>query len=377
MFKTKNLLFILLVFLTIKGHSQKLPANKAIISKMTLANSYFMKKWPDVGKEIYAIDKTRPSNIWTRAVYYEGLMALNDVSPNKKYVNYAIQWGDFHKWGLRNGVGTRNADDQACGQTYIDLYLKDKSHPERIAKIKANVDSMLTSHKIDDWSWIDALQMAMPVFAKLGVVYNDEKYFEKMFQMYMYTKNVEGLYSDQEFLWYRDKSFLPPYKTPKGQNCFWSRGNGWVIAALVRVMDTMPTTAPHYDEYLDTYREMMIALLNLQRPDGFWNVSLTDQDDFGGKELSGTALITYGMAWGIRNEKIDSTTFTPIVAKAMNAMLTDCVHKNGFLGWVQGTGKEPKDGQPLAYDKEPNFDDFGLGCFLLAGSEVVKLNKKK
>ena len=373
----KHIFLIIGLIFNFQIWAQQMPENSNIITKMKLANSYFMKKWPNAGKEIYATDKTRPSNIWTRAVYYEGLLALNEVSANKNYIDYAVQWGDFHKWGLRNGIATRNADDQACGQIYIDLYLKDKSHPERISKIKANVDSMLVSHKVDDWSWIDAFQMAMPVFAKLGVVYNDERYFEKMYQMYMYTKNVDGLYSDQEFLWYRDKAFLPPFKTPNGQNCFWARGNGWVIAALVRVLDTIPATAPHYDEYLDTYREMMIALLNLQRNDGFWNVSLTDSGHFGGKELTGTALITYGMAWGIRTGKIDSTTFKPIVAKAMTAMLNDCVHKDGFLGWVQGTGKEPKDGQPLSYNKIPDFEDFGLGCFLLAGTEVFKLNNKK
>ena len=60
----------------------------------------------------------------------------------------------------------------------------------------------------------------------------------------------------------------------------------------------------------------------------------------------------------------------------MNAMMTESLHPNGFLGYVQGTGKEPKDGQPLSFDKVPNFTDFGLGCFLLAGSEVYKMKKK-
>ena len=54
-------------------------------------------------------------------------------------------------------------------------------------------------------------------------------------------------------------------------------------------------------------------------------------------------------------------------------MVKDAVHPNGYLGYVQGTGKEPKDGQPVAYDSVPDFDDFGTGCFLLAGTEVYKL----
>lgn len=118
---------------------------------------------------------------------------------------------------------------------------------------------------------------------------------------------------------------------------------------------------------------MMKALPPLQRPDGFWNVSLMDETDFGGKELTGTALFVYGMAWGIRTGLLEKKAYQPIVAKAMNAILKDCVHPNGFLGWVQGTGKEPKDGQPLGFDKEPDYEDFGLGCFLLAGTEVTKL----
>jgi unsaturated rhamnogalacturonyl hydrolase len=53
-------------------------------------------------------------------------------------------------------------------------------------------------------------------------------------------------------------------------------------------------------------------------------------------------------------------------------LLKDCVHPEGALGYVQSTGKEPKEGQPVTYDKIPDFEDFGLGCFLLAGSEVYK-----
>ena len=66
--------------------------------------------------------------------------------------------------------------------------------------------------------------------------------------------------------------------------------------------------------------------------------------------------------------------YLPIVIKAWNGM-KEAVHENGFLGYVQGTGKEPKESQPVNYDREPDFEDFGLGCFLLAGSEVYKLKK--
>ena len=354
--------------------SQKLPKKQKTLAAMTLANDYFMKKWTDVGKTIVT-NRERPSNIWTRGVYYEGLMDLYKIDAQKRYLDYAVSWGEFHKWGLRNGIKTRNGDDQCCGQTYIDLYLLDKKE-ERIRDIKACMDNTVNSDKVDDWSWVDALQMAMPVFAKLGVIYNDNRYYEKMFELYDYAKTKHGhngLFNPSEGLWWRDKDFDPPYKTPAGKNCYWSRGNGWVVAALVRVLDIMPKNGPHRDEYLNMYLTMMKALQPLQRADGFWNVSLTDETDFGGKEMSGTALFAYGMAWGINNGVLEKQKYTPSVSKAWNAMLKDCMHENGMLGFVQSTGKQPSDGQPVTYAKIPDFEDFGLGCFLLAGSEVYKM----
>ena len=374
MFNRMKFLLAGALLMTASLQAQKAPAKKEVLKVMRLTNQYFMNKWPDPGKSIVT-NRERPSNIWTRAVYYEGLMALYAIDKKKQYLNYAIDWGTKHKWGLRDGIQTRNADNQCCGQTYIDLYLIDKKE-ERIKDIKASIDLMKGTEKTDDWNWIDALQMAMPVFVRLGVIYNDTSYFSRMYEMYAFTKykhGGNGLYNQVEKLWWRDKDFVPPYKEPNGGNCYWSRGNGWVVAALVRTLQMLPKSDPHYNEYLQDYKDMLKALLPLQREDGFWNVSLADPTNYGGKELTGTALFVYGMAWGINNNIIDKATYRPVMLKAWNAMMKDCIHADGMLGYVQGTGKEPKDGQPVTYDKIPDFEDYGLGCFLLAGSEMYKL----
>ena len=359
------------------GFSQVQPTSMQVLEKMELANAYFMQNYPDVGKRIVH-EVSRASNIWTRGVYYEGLMALFNIHPKPEYYDYAVRWAEFHNWDLRDGnTYTRNADNQCAGQTYIDLYLIDPQ-PIRIGKIKACIDSMMRTDKIDDWNWIDALQMAMPVFARLGVMYNDPAYFERMYEMYMYTRDKHGdhgLYNPEDGLWWRDASFDPPYAEPNGEDCYWSRGNGWVLAALARVLDILPYSDLHRAEYIKTFRQMSKALVKVQRSDGFWNVSLHDPGHFGGKELTGTALFTYGMAWGINENILKTRKYRKAVLKAWNAMAGEAVHPNGFLGYVQGTGKEPKDSQPVSYDRIPNFEDFGLGCFLLAGSEIYRLVK--
>lgn len=356
--------------------STNLPDKKEVLEVAERANRYFINKWPDPGKEIVG-KKVWPSNLWTRAVYYEGLMALYKVDPKKEYYNYALDWSQKHNWDMMRGTFTRNADNQACGQTYLDLYEIDgKKHPERIKYVKMSMDSMITSGKSDDWWWIDALQMGMPIYTKLGRITGEKKYFDKNYEMYAFTKykhGGNGLYNPKDKLWWRDKSFVPPYKEPNGEDCYWSRGNGWVVAALARTLQDTPKSDPHYQEYLQDYKDLLSALVPIQREDGFWNVSLHDSTNFGGKEMTGTALFVYGMAYGINNGLIDRKIYLPVLTKAWNAIVKDSVQPNGFLGWVQGTGKEPKDGQPLSVIREPDFEDYGLGCLLLAASEVYKL----
>ena len=78
-------LIILLIFSTsAKISAQKLPSKNEILSALRLTNKYFMNKWPDPGKSIVT-NRERPSNIWTRGVYYEGLMALYAIDKKKAY----------------------------------------------------------------------------------------------------------------------------------------------------------------------------------------------------------------------------------------------------------------------------------------------------
>ncbi|MBN2105619.1 glycoside hydrolase family 88 protein [bacterium] len=355
--------------------AQNLPSADEVVEKMILANQYFMNKWPDPTVDIVT-DKRRPSNIWTRATYYEGLMALYRVAPQKAYYDYAVDWGEGHRWRPAYGdTWTKNADNQCCGQTYIELYQID-SKSERIGSIKETIDRMVIDDNNDAWWWIDALQMAMPIFAKLGAIYQDSLYFNKMYNIYNYTKiqhGTNGLYNPEDHLWWRDKDFDSPYTAPNGEDTYWSRGNGWVLTALARVLDVMPKDAPHRDEYMTTFKEMAEALIPIQREDGFWNVSLHDPNDFGGRETSGTAFFTFGLAWGVNHGLLNEDKFKTAAIKGWNGLVNDALHDDGFLGYVQSTGKQPSDGQPVTYDKVPNFEDYGLGAFLLAGSEIYQM----
>lgn len=357
--------------------AEKLPPRRDILKTLVKVNDYYLSNHPDplLGIPYYSRHKVYEANIWTRAVYFEGLMALYSIYPENRYYDYAYKWGEGFKWGMRrDNTTTRDADNYCCGQTYVDLY-RLTPRPEMLTKTKACMNMLVNTPQVGDWTWIDAIQMGMPLLAKMSALTGDKRYNDKAWQMYSWTRDslAGGLFNREEGLWWRDKDFVPPYKEPNGANCYWSRGNGWVVAALVRVLDELPADDPHRQAYIDDLKAMCEAALKCQRKDGFWNVSMHDESNYGGKELTGTALFVYGMAWGMNNGILDRATYLPAVTKAWNAMTRDAVHPDGFLGYVQGTGKEPKDGQPVTFDSVPDFDDYGTGCFLLAGSEVYKL----
>ena len=388
--KQFKLFFVALVCIIIIGgcstnstnNTNTKPVKEDVLSSLRLANDYFMEKWSDPGEPIPYPSRNREyeSNLWTRAYFYEGLMDLWKIDPQQRYMDYTLEWGNKHNWGLRNaadGWKTRNADNQCAGQVYIYLYEQDPDKPEHyIANIKNSIDSMMVTDKIDDWSWIDAIQMAMPIFAQLGNITGDTAYYNRAYDMYMYSKHQHGesgLYNPVDSLWWRDADFDPPYTEPNGENCYWSRGNGWVVVAMARMLDILPADEPHRNEYETMLIEMSYALKKVQREDGFWNVSLHDSNNFGGKELTGTAMFIYGMAYGVNNGILNKEEFEPVIFKAWNAMVNDSLHSNGFLGYVQGSGKEPKEAQPVTYEREPDFEDYGLGSFLMAGVEIYKM----
>lgn len=419
----KRLLMIsmLAVLTNLCASAAKYPKQTDVLAAMHLANDYFMNKYPDPGAPTF-VNKERPSNLWTRGVYYEGLAELIALDGQNRDLDYMTRWATAHRFMPRNGVTTRDADDYCCCQGYIYLYErkfqktgeKDNTMIEPTIVCMNNLlnpvappkNSKWTVNSVEDWTWIDAIQMGLPVLTRLARLksfdgdINCGRYAEQGWKMYEWTRNTlaGGLFNTNEGLWWRDKDFVPPYKESNGANCYWSRGNGWVYAALVRAMDnamvashsgqgnleprgeykwTVQDYEKHFDNYQKDFEKMSYALVKCMRKDGFWNVSLHNEANYGGKELTGTALFIYGMAWGVRHGILPKKMFKPVIIRSWNAMVKECLHPNGFLGYVQGTGKEPKDSQPVGYDIEPDFDDYGLGCFLLCGAEVYRLAEKQ
>ena len=159
-----------------QAYPQDSERKKEIIEAVRRTNDYFMSKYNDPTLDTY-VKKRRTSNLWTRAVYYEGLMALYEVDRQQRYLDYTDRWADYHGWMARGGVEATDADNQCCQQTYIDRHIQSQLRKD-LSKVKENLDYQISTRRHDYWTWIDAIQMAMPVYAKYTQLTGERKYLD-------------------------------------------------------------------------------------------------------------------------------------------------------------------------------------------------------
>ena len=343
-----------------------------LFSMATAATLLGQNTWPDAGSVAEAM--TRANNYWmtnnsvgnsdwARAAYYTGNQRAARVLTDRAYVNWALAWGTSNQWLIGPG-GSNDADSYCCGQTYIDLY-RLTSQSTYITDITNRVNAWVASSATNQLYWIDAFFMAGPTFASMGNLTGNTNYYEKLWQMYSYMKGGIGLFDTSASLWYRDATYIYPAATnANGGKVFWSRGNGWVFAGLARVLQQMSTNSPHYQDYVTMFQTMAPAIKAVQGADGMWRTSLYDAAQYPNPETSGTGFFTYGMAWGIRSGLLRAADYTNTVILAWHGLTNLALNAQGFVGYVQATADGP------GPDSATNTEDYGVGAFLLACSEI-------
>jgi len=304
-----------------------------------------------------------PSQDWTFGTLYLGLLAASDTLKDDRYQNSVLSVARQFNWTL--GPRKSHADDQAIGQSYLWLY--DKHHSEqRLGPMKLQFADLM---KIPDdpqrpvWWWCDALFMAPPVWAALSRQTGERAYLDYMDHEWKIT--ASALWDPQEHLFYRDNTYFDQ-REKNGRKVFWSRGNGWVMGGLVRVLDEMPLKDPRRPFYVAKLREMAAAITSIQGEDGLWRPGLLDEADYPNPEASGSSFFVYAIAWGIDHHVLSKAVYLPVVERGWRGLVRH-IYADGRLGDIQPVGAAPG-----AYTPGSSYV-FGTGAFLLAGSEVGRL----
>ncbi len=314
---------------------------------------------------------------WTNAALYTGMMSWAKMANDDKYLLWLKNIGEKLKW--QGGPDRFFADDYCVGQTYSELFMlyKDSAMIKPMMSIgddlinQPHTESLLWNFDGGlhnrEWAWCDALYMGPPMLAYLSTATQEKKYLQIADKLWW--RSAHYLYDPSEQLFFRDSRFFDK-KEKNGTKVFWSRGNGWVIAGIARILDNMPANYPTRKGYERIFKDMAKRIAGIQQPDGTWHASMLDPGSYPVKETSGTAFFTYAFAWGINNGLLSEKEYFPVIDKAWTA-LNGCLHEDGKLGFVQVPGAAPE---------SVTFDDtevYGVGAFLLAGTELVKMQFKK
>lgn len=311
---------------------------------------------------------------WTNGACYTGLYAIGNLKGNGKYLKTLMDIGNDLKWNT--GRKRYYADDYCVAQMYGQMYIKYKDK-KMIAPFVLQADSILAKPHDEslnwrnniqnrEWAWCDALFMAPPALAYLSTATGDLKYIDMASKLWW--KTTDFLYDPEEQLYFRDETYLNK-KENNGKKVLWSRGNGWVIAGLVRMMENMPQNYPDRPKFEKLYKEMAAKIASIQQPDGSWHASLLDPASFPIKEMSGTGFHCYAMIWGLNHGLLDEKTYLPVIKRSWSA-LTSSVLPDGRLGYVQPIGASPEKVEATSTEV------YGVGAFLLAGAELYRYTKQ-
>ena len=317
---------------------------------------------------------THRTTDWTHGALFAGLSAWAQMAESDRYLDACIGFGLKNDWQL--GRRPYHADDHAVAQMYLSLYETTRDPAmiapliERFDWILANQPDTPLTHDNSEhkkrYNWCDALFMAPPVWTRLASLTGKRDYLDYVNKEWWAT--TDYLYDTEEHLYFRDDRYFEQ-REANGKKIFWCRGNGWVFGGLVRTLANLPEDYPDRPKYLKIYHEMAAKLLTIQGNDGLWRSSLLDAETYPPPEASGSGFFCYGLAWGVNRGLLDAETYGPAIRKAWKG-LVGCVHKNGKLGWVQPIGAAP------GVVNADLTEIYGVGSFLLAGTELYKMAVK-
>lgn len=217
------------------------------------------------------------------------------------------------------------------------------------------------------WCWCDALYMAAPTYALYANITGNKAYREFMNREFWIT--MDALYDKQERLVFRDTRYLT-MKEPNGAKLFWGRGNGWVVAAMARILNFLPADYPSRSRYEKRFQEIMSRIVTLQDPNGYWHTSLLDTVTYKSPETSASGFYTFALWWGINNGLLKKDIYLKPAVRAWQTMVL-AVQPTGMLGYVQPIGDAPQNVSAIKNEV------YGTAAFMLAGLEVAKYVEKK
>jgi unsaturated rhamnogalacturonyl hydrolase len=231
--------------------------------------------------------------------------------------------------------------------------------------------------------WLDGIYMGTPFYAEFAATFDEPAAYDDIaFQIIAIEKHTRDPRTGLLYhAW--DESRQQRWADPV-TGCsphFWSRAIGWYVMAIVDVMDHFPKEHAARQEFLGILEGTLTAVARVQdEATGLW-WQVLDQGDRPGNylEASGTCMVVYAIAKGVRNGYLDQS-WLPIATRGFEGLLNHLVtiddkgqiDLHGICSSAGLGGNPYRDGSFEYYVSEPiaTNDLHGVGAFILAAVEL-------
>lgn len=360
------------------------------------------KYWPD--------GDTRQENrpyLWnyTKSVLltgFEDAAAVSSAPEYDRYVRVAMDNVVDSEGHLKDFPNEPHSLDQIPMGRQL-LYLYNETHEKRYAAGANQVfDELMLQprnraggfwHKqiYPAQMWLDGLYMAEPFYAEYAVTF---RYPPDAFEdiTHQFTLMEEHARDPKTGLLYHgwDESHQQAWANKETglSSQFWGRSVGWFAIALVDTLPYYPANDPGRQQLVGILNRLAAAIVQVQDPGtGLW-WQVLDRGGAPGNylEASASAMFIYALAKGVRLGYLPSTYLLP-ARKGWDgfcvhflehepggaAHITGIVHSGGLGGSPYRSGTYDY----YTHERLVTDDPQGVGAFLMAASEMVRLQESR
>ena len=217
--------------------------------------------------------------------------------------------------------------------------------------------------------WADDLYMSVPFLVRYSQFTGDQKYLDDAANQFFGFK--KRLFMPEEKI----MSHVYDFKYYSKTNVPWGRGNGWVVFSMTELLEVLPEDHPKRNDLIEFLNTLCEGYLALQDDEGMWHQVLNDHESY--PETSCTSMFIYAFSRGIRFGWLKNPEkYVKAIYKAWKGISKTSVDSNGNVYGVCRGSEFSFIADYYKYELGWNLNDtHGTGIVMLAGIEVIRLNK--
>ena len=217
--------------------------------------------------------------------------------------------------------------------------------------------------------WADDLYMSVPFLVRYSQFTGDQKYLDDAANQFFGFK--KRLFMPEEKI----MSHVYDFKYDSKTNVPWGRGNGWVGFSMTELLEVLPEDHPKRNDLIEFLNTLCEGYLALQDDEGMWHQVLNDHESY--PETSCTSMFIYAFSRGIRFGWLKNPEkYVKAIYKAWKGISKTSVDSNGNVYGVCRGSEFSFIADYYKYELGWNLNDtHGTGIVMLAGIEVIRLNK--